>query len=327
MSWLLENWFGNKESLEQVREDVQEYLQTESYVGISGLEKPEESSNRIAPADLEMNLFGPWSGRLDEMDMDLLRFIHDQLPPIVRDEIGVMPFFTNALDEGYLVLAFIRNATERDVFMERLPLVLTTVDGEVVARKTFDMIQFGGLADMSSRPYDFFFRWDEFIKVPEQEVLLLLSVDHEKQQQSKRAEELLEVKNGLTAEEESLFQAEAAKAPAAGRVDLHVVGITNVEEGGIKVIVALGNGLGARVEITEVPIIVQDKAGNLVARVNYGLRNLWVEAGQNRLYGFYIPEDSLQQEKVDAHQCTAYIPEASEDGFIPQEPAPKGLVQ
>ncbi|WP_139491143.1 SLAP domain-containing protein [Brevibacillus dissolubilis] len=327
MSWLLENWFGNKESLEKVREDVQDYLQTESYVGISGLEKPEESSNRIPSNELEMSLFGPWAGRLDEMDMDLLQFIHDQLPPVVRDEIGVIPFFNNVTEEGYLVLAFLRNATNRDIFMEKLPLVLTTVDGEVVARKTFDMIRFGGLADMSSRPYDFFFRWDEFTKVPEQEVLLLLSIDREKHQQSKRAEELLEIKNGLTEEEESLFKAEAAKAPTQGRVDLQVVGLTNVEEGGIKVIVSLGNGLGSRVEITEVPIIVQDQAGNLVARVNYGLKNLWVEAGQTRLYGFYIPEDSIQRENVDAHQCSAHIPDASEDSFIPQQPAPKGLIQ
>ncbi|MFY0543138.1 SLAP domain-containing protein [Brevibacillus sp. H7] len=328
MSWLLENWFGSKESLEQVREDIQEHLHKETYLGVSGIENPEQSSNRLEAKELFLTLHGPWGTNLDEMESELLQYVHDELPPVVRDEVGIIPFFANPTMQGYLVLAFIRNATNRSVLINRLPLALVTPEGEVVARKTFDLMTFGPIGDMASRPCDFLFRWEEFLQVPEQEVPLTLI--YEAPKQSPVIPEEYKQTDGLTADELAKYKQLVGENPEVvqGEVDLKVVDIVNAEHGGLKVVVLFRNGLSKRLEFTEVPIFVRTKQGEEVARVQYGLKNMKVEAESSRLWGFYIPADSLKKPGIEAAECIAHIPSAKrEHKQVPVSIETKGLIQ
>jgi SLAP domain-containing protein len=326
MSWLLENWFGSKESLEQVREEIHENLHKEFYLGVSGIDNPEQSSTRIPSKELYLSLHGPWD-HLNEAEAELLQYIHDELPPVVRDEIGIIPFFTQVTQEGFLVLTYIRNATKRDILLQNLPLELVTPEGEVVARKTFDMISFGPIGDESSRPCEFLFRWGEFIKIPEQEVPLTLAF---RKPVKKQANETQKIPGGLSADELQRYQQKAAEfAPEAGQVDLQVLDVTGTEDNGLKVVVLFRNGLDKRLEFTEVPIIVQDQAGDQVARVHYTLQNMKVEAGSQRIWAFEIPSTSINKPNVDPAQCTVFIPKARPQkqsaSFSASEP--KGFVQ
>lgn len=308
MSWLLENWFGSKESLEQVREDIHEHLHKEFYLGVSGIDNPEQSSTRIASKELDLMMNGPWDNKLDEAETELLQYIHDELPSVVRDEIGIFPFFTQVTDEGYVVLTYIRNATDRSVLLQKLPLTLVTEEGEVVARKTFDLIPSGPIGDLCSRPFEFLFRWNEFSKLPEQEVPLTLTY----QKPAAPKEVSPELSQSLSNEEmeKYLKQAEQSKPVTAGQVDLQVLDITAGAENGLRVVVAFRNGLEKRLEFTEVPIIVNDEKGNTVARVQYSLQNMKVEANSNRVWAFDIPATSIKQEIEDLSKLTAVIPKA-----------------
>lgn len=306
MSWLLENWFGSKESLEQVREDIHEHLHKEFYLGVSGIDNPEQSSTRIASKELDLVINGPWDNNLEEAETELLQYIHDELPPVVRDEIGIFPFFSQVTDDGYVVLTYIRNATDRSVLLQKLPLTLITDEGEVVARKSFDLISAGPIGDLSSRPFEFLFRWNEFSKLPEQEVPLTLTY-----QKPTKAEIGQELNKGLSKEEAEKYLKQTETAPVKlGQVDLQVLDIMPGEDNGIKVVVAFRNGLEKRLEFTEVPIIVNDEQGNNVARVQYSLQNMKVEAKSNRVWAFEIPATSIKQENVDLTKLTATIPKA-----------------
>lgn len=307
MSWLLENWFGSKESLEQVREDIHEHLHKEFYLGVSGIENPEQSSTRIASKELDLIMNGPWENKLEEAESELLQYIHDELPPVVRDEIGIFPFFTQVTDEGYVVLSYIRNATNRSVLLQKLPLTLITDEGEVVAKKSFDLIPAGPIGDLCSRPFEFLFRWSEFSKLPEQEVPLTLT--YQKPVKKGAGQEL---SKGLSKDETEKYlqQAETISPVAAGEVDLQVLDIMPGEDDGLKVVVAFRNGLEKRLEFTEVPIIVNDEQGNNVARVQYSLQNMKVEAKSSRVWAFEIPATSIKQQKIDLSKLTAVIPKA-----------------
>ncbi|GEB31371.1 MULTISPECIES: SLAP domain-containing protein [Brevibacillus] len=331
MSWLLENWFGSKESLEQVREDIHEYLHNEFYLGVSGIENPQQSANRVESKELFLSMNGPWDAQLDEAEQELLQYVHDELPPVVRDEVGVIPFFTQATVEGYLVLAYIRNATDRNVLLQKLPLSLVTAEGEEVAKKTFDLMTSGPVDSMSSRPAEFMFRWEEFDRIPEQEVPLTIVY---KKPQKQRLEGSHELNMGLSAsEQEQYLQKAAAEAPVeAGQVDLQVLAIKPNEDNGLKVVVVFRNGLEKRLEFTEVPILVHDKDGEAVARVNYTLQNMKVEANSQRVWAFDIPSSSIKKAGVDVTELTAFIPQArqrkkQETYVAPETEDNKGLLQ
>lgn len=308
MSWLLENWFGSKESLEQVREDIHEHLHKEFYLGVSGIDNPEQSSTRIASKELDLLMNGPWDNKLEEAETELLQYIHDELPSVVRDEVGIFPFYTQVTEEGYVVLTYIRNATNRSVLLQKLPLTLITDEGEVVAKKTFDLIPSGPIGDLCSRPFEFLFRWNEFSKLPEQEVPLTLT--YQKPVSPKAVGE--EMNQGLSKEETEKYlnQADQTSPVEPGQVDLQVLDIMPAEENGLRVVVAFRNGLEKRLEFTEVPIIVNDEQGNNVARIQYSLQNMKVEPNSNRVWAFDIPSSSIKQENLDVTKLTAVIPKA-----------------
>lgn len=328
MSWLLENWFGTQESLEQVREEIREHLQKESYLGVSGLDHPEQSSNRVESKELDVIMTGPWENKLEELEEELLEYIHNELPPVVRDEVGILPFFTNVTAEGYLVLTFLRNACNRDILLQKLPLALATPDGEIVARKTFDMLPFGILGKFVSRPSEFLFRWNEFTRVPEEEVPLTLVFEGKPKKRELSPGQYADT-NGLSTEEIQKYMessGEAKMGAIPGRVDLQVLEIAAGDEGGLKIVVLFRNGLEQRLEFTEVPIRIQDKQGREVARVRYELSNLRVDPQSSRLWTFYVPEDSLKLKQVAPSDCVAYIPQPqqSKDDAADKK---KGLMQ
>lgn len=327
MSWLLENWFGSRESLDTVKEEIQDHLHLETYIGISGIEKPEQSATRVPAKELMLTYVGPWAQNLDEAESELMQLIHDEMPSVVRDELGIIPFFTNVLKEGYLVVSFIRNASNREILLNKLPLVLVTPDGTIVAKKTFDMLQFGPIADLSSRPCEFMFRWSDFSHIPEEEVPLSLRYIAQPKIGKERAEQLQQA-NSLTVEEQEKYGRLAiTEYPVSGgKVKLRVLEIMPGEEGGLKVIVLFSNGLDKRLEFTEVPILIRDRQGNEIASMHYGMKNLRVDAQSNRIWAFYVPVDSLTTTDIAPEDLTAYIPDAKpEDEPIDDEP--KGLIQ
>lgn len=327
MSWLLENWFGSRESLEDVKDEIQNHLHRETYIGISGIENPEQSATRIPAKELTLTYVGPWANNLDEAESELIQLVHDEMPSVVRDEFGILPFFTTVAKEGYLVLCFIRNASNREVLLNKLPLALVTPDGTIVAKKTFDMLQFGPVADLSSRPGEFMFRWSEFDHIPAEEVPLSLVYLAKSKKDPKRAEQLQQA-SSLTSDEQEKYEklAMTDHPVAGGKVNLRVLEIMPGEEGGLKVIVLFSNGLDKRLEFTEVPIQIRDRQGNEVASMHYGMKNLRVEAKSTRIWAFYVPVDSLKTTQIVLEDLTAYIPEAKpENDEIEDEP--KGFIQ
>ncbi|GAA4718580.1 SLAP domain-containing protein [Brevibacillus fulvus] len=326
MSWLLENWFGSKESLAQVREEIHEYMGNETYLGLSGIESPEQSANRVASKELFLTLHGPWGSKLDEMEAELLTYIYEQLPPVVRDEVGIIPFYANPLEDGYLVLTFIRNATDHDILINKLPLTLVTPDGDIVARKTFDMLSFGEIGDFSSRPCEFLFHWNDFLKVPDPDVELRIVCEPSAR---KRPTGLRPANraDGLTEQELAQYNKLVHQEPVTDNVIVKVLDIKAAEAGGLRVVVLFRNGFDQGISFTEVPLVVKHKNGAEVARVRFGLRNMRVSAKGHKIWSFHIPEKSLKDPNVDPAECIAVVPEVKSIARDVFAKGSKGLIQ
>ena len=327
MSWLLENWFGGKESLDQVREEISGYVQKEVYLGVSGLENPEQSANRMAPQELFLALHGPWGKKLDENEAAFLQFVHDELPPVVRDEVGIISFFATSTREGYLVLTFIRNAGKRDIAFYKLPLSLVNEKGEVLAKKSFDMLKFGSVGDRSSRAADFLFRWEEFRRLPEPDEKLFLHFDAPLK---KRITTVAGPEDTLTAAELEHYKKLAVDQRlevVPGEVKLDALDLLPADDGAWKVVALFRNGLNNRVEFTDVPIQIRDQQGKEVAVVRFGLKNLRVDPNSSLIWGFRIPPESVKKSRVDLSECTAYIADPESKKSLRGKRRSRGMVQ
>lgn len=327
MSWLMENWFGEKNSLEQVREEIPQYIKNEVYLGVSGLENPEQSANRVAPKDLFLVLHGPWGKKLEENEAEFLQVVHDALPPVVRDEVGIIPFFTTPTQEGYLVLAFIRNASTRDIAFYKLPLSLVNEQGEVLAENVFDMKQFGSVGDMTSRTAEFLFAWKAFKRMPKEGEELSLRFDAPVR---KRVTTVAGAEGTLTPEEREHYTKVAIERKLEvipGQVKLDALDLLPANDGAWKVIALFRNGLEKHLEFTEVPIQLRDRQGKEVGVVRFGLKNLRVEPKSSLIWGFLIPSETVKKANVDLSECTAFIDDPVPKKSLRSKQRPRGMVQ
>lgn len=313
MSWLLENWFRSEENLEKVREEINKIAHKEVYLGVSGMDRPELSFTKVESKELTMTLPASWENTLEEAEVDLLQFIHDELPPIVRDELGVIPFYTSVLSNGYLMLAFVRNSGIRRVGFKQLPLSLVTSEGEVIAHKVFEMEDFQNLPGMTSRPCELMFRWEDFARMPQENEELSLLFDAPVKKKEVKKNRLV---RELSDEEMAYYEKVAKEQPpvADGVVEATVLDMQVSPGGSVKVVVLFRNGLDENLEFNSVPILIHDQSGEEVARLQYKLKNLKVAARDNRIWGFFVPAESLKKFGVDPTVCTARVPLAIQKG-------------
>jgi SLAP domain-containing protein len=80
----------------------------------------------------------------------------------------------------------------------------------------------------------------------------------------------------------------------------------------LNVVVVFRNGLDKRLEFTEVPIIIHDRAGEHVAKVHYTLENMKVDANSHKLWMFKVPTSNIVKPVEDARGLTAFIPKATQ---------------
>ncbi|ARU60501.1 hypothetical protein CBW65_04990 [Tumebacillus avium] len=88
------------------------------------------------------------------------------LPPLHIGEVNVVPFDTGMYQGGCFVRVFIRNAWEVDeeLTIEKMPLSLIDATGEIVARGTFTLKNFGSLRFGESRVWTFAWRENQLLK-------------------------------------------------------------------------------------------------------------------------------------------------------------------
>ena len=210
-----------------------------------------------------------------------------------------------------MVKAFIRNSLPKAIrFQEPVPLLLLGPDGEILARQVFDLAVIGEIPAESSLPCLFVFEEKSVSvkEVPQTDWKLAFELKKAQAPHSLDLEESWE-KSLADHDKEKLDQlVKSITPPKAGEVNFMGIQARMDENGSLHTTLLIRNGSEKNVKLEQLPLIVEDASGEVIAKGGFQLDHLEVKANTSKPWTFIFPKELLLKETIDLSKWKAYPP-------------------
>ncbi|WP_102273656.1 accessory Sec system S-layer assembly protein [Cytobacillus massiliigabonensis] len=253
--------------------------------------------------------FHPDWNQITDEDRYVFQFLNNELPPLKPSQLSLsgIDHQIEPNNGSLIVSAFLRNSLNQPFTLKETALILLNEKGEKVARKTFDLSELGQLEPRTSRPWHFVFEHnvinDDFMPLGEKEWKIAFEIKPKhKLDLHKSWEEKLPKE-----EKEKLAALVEEKIPAPKEGEMNFMGLqANFNEENLHVTLLIRNGSDKNVAIQQLPLVVEDAAGEVVATGGFKLEDFEVKAHTTKPWTFIFPKSLVQKENPDLSKWKAY---------------------
>ncbi|AGT33487.1 hypothetical protein M493_16365 [Geobacillus genomosp. 3] len=254
-----------------------------------------EASGEEEEVHTELSLHPSWNVPTEEQYV--LRFFNNELPPLKPNQVSLSGISLTKEIDGVMVTAFVRHSLPHSIQIGRVPLLLLREDGTILARKEFDLRELGELPPKTSRPWRFLFGREtlraEEIPAEGWKLAFELKPKHRLDLDPTWEEVLPE------AEKEALRRiVDELGAPKENEVNFFGLQAA-MNDGGLRVTVLVRNGSHKTVCLEQLPLEVEDAAGDVVARGSFKLDRLEIKANTTKPWTFIFPPAVVQKDDPD----------------------------
>lgn len=235
------------------------------------------------------------------------QYLNNELPPLKKNQISLSGIELKKENDKYIVTAFVRTSLQKPVQFKETPLLLIGPNGEVFARKTFFLQELGELPPNSSRPWRFIFTTTDLLtdQIPEEgwKLAFELKKPHSLDLEQSWAKNLTEE------DKEKLKQVvRSLEPPKKGEVNFMGLQATINTEGNLIVTLLIRNGSDKHITIEQLPLVVEDAIGNIVARGAFTL-GLKVKSNTSKPWTFVFPSSLVYNANADLSRWRVYVPQ------------------
>lgn len=250
--------------------------------------------------------FSPNASVTDE-EKYYFQFLHNELKPLKENQLSIAGIDL-VKDEGeWVVMAFLRNSLDRGVEFSDTPLVLMGPDGDLLAKKTFQLADIGEIPARSSVPWRFVFQQSEMEKeeIPATGWQLAFEIKPKHRLDLEEAWE-----KSLAEKDKEILRQVVENAAPLKEGEVNFLGIqAKLLEDGLHVTLLIRNGSDKNVQLEQLPLIVQDGQGDEIAQGGFKLDNFTVKANTSKPWTFIFPKDLVTKENPDLSTWRAYPPQ------------------
>lgn len=248
---------------------------------------------------------------LNNQEKYVYMYKHQQLPLLKENQISISGIKKIDFEEGFLVIAFLRNTLAKAIRLEEVGILILDGNGKAVARKKFELDGLGELPAMSCRPWRFLFSNDD--KLMDTTIDENWSIAFEVPGKSTPHQLDLEDtwKSQLTEKMVKNLEELLGKLPPLSNNEISFTGIEArlLEDGRLSVTLFIRNGSNKDIQLQKLPLIVEDKNGTKVAQGNFTLENFSVKANTSKPWTFIFPETLVQEKNPDLTTWKVYPPQ------------------
>jgi accessory Sec system S-layer assembly protein len=258
----------------------------------------------------ELSLHPNWKISVEERYY--YQFLNNEQQPLKENQISLSGIELKQVKQGVEVTAFVRSSLGKPINFQQMPLLLIGPNGDILARKVFDLTELGELPPKSSRPWKFLFE-KHTLKTEE-----LPSTDWKlafelKAIQKPHSLDLAESWEKSLADEdkeklESIIN--SIQPPKPGEVNFMGLQIKQAENGDIHVTLLIRNGSDKNIQIQQLPLQIEDAAGDIVARGGFTLDSFEVKANTSKPWTFIFPKSLVHKEQPDFSTWRVFPPNA-----------------
>ncbi|MBU3158312.1 SLAP domain-containing protein [Clostridium frigoris] len=233
----------------------------------------------------------------------------NELPPLEDGQVSINGIYTFDMEDKIEVSVYIRNGSSKQINFHKVPLLIVNNNGDIIARQTVDMKEFGILKPFCARPYKVYF--DKINMLVD-----VISSDDWKIQFGKAVSTVNTVKvqfegfpGEVHQELEGTFTKFLNKLPLikAGDVNIEVFKTLRCLDNSISIVFLIRNGCDTIVKLETLPIIIKDEDGEIVASGVFDIENVNVNPHKAKIYDFTITQEYIVKKDADINNCKVYF--------------------
>ncbi|MFY4775107.1 accessory Sec system S-layer assembly protein [Metabacillus sp. RGM 3146] len=255
-----------------------------------------------------LSIHSDWD--ISKQEQYVYQFHLYQLPELKENQISITGFKLEEYDDFFTITGFIRSTVPQPIKFEMLQLLLLDEEQQVVARETFDMERFGELPSMSARPWRFIFDHDSLIDgktVPSSGWTIAFEL-------KSRNEHKLDLdeswKNSISQEQTAKLQQLVQNIEPVKPNEVNIMGLEALltEQKDLHVTLLIRNGSMKNIQLEQLPLVVEDATGEIIARGAFQTAGLEVNANTSKPWTFIFPKELLNKEEIDLSAWKVYPP-------------------
>jgi accessory Sec system S-layer assembly protein len=289
--------------LDRFKKETKKIQGKESHVSSGDLlnqESVDTSSQEMVRTTLSIHP----DSKLTQEDQYYFQFLNNDLPDLKVNQLSIAGIELKKDQEALYVMAFVRNSLPKAIKLGQTPLLLIGPGGENIASKEFDLSLLGDIPAKSSRPWQFVFPLKE---VKQSEIPLTgwklafeLKAPHKLDldkswEQSMAGEEISKLEKLVS----------TLQAPKPGEVNF--MGLkAAIDNGSLHITMLIRNGSKKDIHLQQLPLVVEDASGNMIAQGGFQLEDFKVKANTSKPWTFIFPETLLKNKAPDLSKWKAY---------------------
>lgn len=260
-------------------------------------------------AETTLSFHPSWN--LSKPEFYVYQYHHLQLPPLEESQLSISGIKLEKYDDFFTVTSFIRSTVSKPIKFEMLQLLLLDENQEVIARETFDMEHFGEIPPNTARPWRFIFSMETVLnnkEIPEEGWTIAFEL---KQKNSHALDLDAAWKNELNDEQTKKLEQLVQNMPPMKQNELNIMGLEAgyQAEGGLKVTLLIRNGSLKNVKLEQIPLIVEDASGDIVANGLFKTAGLEIKGNTSKPWSFVFPAELIRKENADFSSWKVYPPQ------------------
>jgi accessory Sec system S-layer assembly protein len=232
------------------------------------------------------------------------RFLNNELDPLKPNQISLAGIDLKEEHEGVLVTAFVRNSLSKGIKLGMTNLILLGPNGDVLARKAFDLSELGEIPAKSSRPWTFAFEKNLLTtsEVPNKDWKIAFEL---KQKHQLDLEDSW--KEALSYKDKQKLQILVEGLPELNEGEINFAGIKAqlTEQKDLHVTLLIRNGRKENVHLQQIPLEIVDATGETVAKGGFTLTDFEVKANTSKPWTFIFPCSMVTKENPDLSKWKA----------------------
>ena len=260
-------------------------------------------------ANIELHLNEYDTGVMSDFQKDFLREELAELPTMKDGQVSINGIYTFDMGEKIEVSVYLRNGLSKQINFDKIPLEIVNKNGELIAKQTIEMNDFGILPPFSARPYKVYFdKTNMFVDAISNDDF---EVQFEKSMSAINtvAVELEDMAEDIDYDLKSSFTKFLDKLPLikVGDVSIEIFKTLKGMDNTISIVFMIRNGCDKNIKLEKLPIVVKDEKDQVIAMGIFDIENVSVNPHKAKVYDFTITENYIVNKDFDLNNCKVYF--------------------
>lgn len=276
----------------------------DSTISSNELGGPESPSETLVKTSLS---FHP-QAKIGAEEKYYFQFLNNELHDLKENQVSISGVDLKKENEQVFITAFVRNSLPKGIQFQAMNLLLIGPEGEKFGRKNFDLSELGELPAHSSRPWQFTFHQDDLFveELPQTDWKLAFELSKSKQPHALDLEDSWEKSLAIEDKESLQKLVEGMQPPKEGEVNFLGIQVKLTDDFQLHTTLLIRNGSEKDITLQQLPLIVEDASGDVIAKGGFKLENLVIKSNTSKPWTFIFPKDLVLKEQPDLSKWKAY---------------------